>query len=166
MLKPSVLLVMLSFLFLAGCGNPRKLPKTPAAYSFPPPIYTPDFPAPEKIMGLNLRKLRKMRPEIERVYHSAETHIEFEEILTAHPYFANVSYFISTRESIVKRIVYRENSEVYLQPAHRLALIKKLSEKFGQPIRLQDGKIMLFKSASLLLLLYIDCLEVLPLSKS
>ena len=62
------LLIIVSLLFIfSGCGAPRKMPNTPPPHKFPPPIYTDDFPSPEKLMIINLSSLRDLRPLIQRV---------------------------------------------------------------------------------------------------
>jgi hypothetical protein len=160
-MKTLIFALLLCLGFMLGCGVPRELPKTPAALNFPPPIYTNNFPEPEIFLGADLTKLRELRPTIEKVYHFEANFDEYQEVLTAHPYFSTVKYFIDAESLKIVKIEYEENSEVYYNPSYRLALLDELTKKFNRPLSDGTGSIYIFKTDKLILRLNNSSLEVL-----
>jgi len=153
-------ILFIFFVLLVGCGTPREMPKTPLPYDFPPPIITDDYPIPDKIIGLSLSELRKMRPTIEKVYHADPTYFEYREVMTRHPYFSNVSYFLNYNLKSVYKIAYLQNADVHNDPAYRLALIDQLIVKYGNPLVSKQGDIYIFDSDKYVLKLKDQTLEV------
>lgn len=147
-------------LMLVGCGTPREMPKTPPPYDFPPPIITDDYPIPDKIIGLSLSELRQMRPTIEKVYHADPVFFEYREVLTRHPYFSNVSYFLNYNLKSVYKISYLQNADVHNDPAYRLALIDQLIVKYGNPLVSKKGDIYIFDDDKYVLKLKDQTLEI------
>ena len=140
------LIIIVGCVLMVGCGTPRELPKTPVTLDFPSPIYTDGFPSPDKVIGINFSDLRNLRPSIQKVYLSSNSYFEYHEVLTNHPYFSSINYFVNANQTRVYKVEYAQNADVHNDPAYRLALLDQLLKTYGNPLVSKKSDIYIFNA--------------------